>query len=565
MNIGKAAAGAGAWAWKEYGKDITGGFIEFLKRKARDAKIEHAELLYAQDRWVDFNWGQAAKRYRERMRESYGRIHVLGAAEPVGLDDVFTDVFILEKPLAFHRFDMARLHKLQHEPGKLRDAKRIAGLRVVVQPRGHRLFLLGKPGAGKTTFLKYLVHRSTQAEWDKIPVFVTLKDWADSGLGVMAFITSQFEICNFPHARPFVEYTLETGRAVLLFDGLDEVRQEGGQRDRTITALHDFCKTHHRTQAVITCRVAASDYAFTEFTYIEMADFNEAQVKTYARKWFGPDTALAAQFLAELAKPENKGVADLGRSPLLLSLVCLTYNETLHIPQRRVELYEEALDALLKKWDASRKIRRDEIYQKLSLGRKRQMFARLAAESFEKGEIFFPQKRLARKIEAYLKNLPPADAGAAPDGEDVLQAIENRHGIFVQRARGLYTFAHLTFQEYYTARYIADNAHRGTLPRLMAHLTGDRWREVFLLTASLLDEAGDFFRVMHRAIDDLIRPDDTLMNVQRWVECKAAEIDGFQPGAVRSVYWFLALDRALALDLARARALALDRALALAL
>ena len=40
-------------------------------------------------------------------------------------------------------------------------------------------------------------------------------------------------------------------------------------------------------------------------------------------------------------------------------MICLAYDETLNIPKRKVELYEEALDALLKKWDSSRKIKRD--------------------------------------------------------------------------------------------------------------------------------------------------------------------------------------------------------------
>ena len=46
------------------------------------------------------------------------------------------------------------------------------------------------------------------------------------------------------------------------------------QRNKTIQVLHDFSKTYLETQILITCRVAANDYSFTEFTYIEMADFS---------------------------------------------------------------------------------------------------------------------------------------------------------------------------------------------------------------------------------------------------------------------------------------------------
>ena len=52
------------------------------------------------------------------------------------------------------------------------------GMKVIQQL--NILFILGKPGAGKTTVLKHLALQAAQGHFDKIPIFVTLKDWADS-------------------------------------------------------------------------------------------------------------------------------------------------------------------------------------------------------------------------------------------------------------------------------------------------------------------------------------------------------------------------------------------------
>ena len=49
-------------------------------------------------------------------------------------------------------------------------------------------------------------------------------------INLLDFIANQFGICDFPDALPFIEYLLENGRAIVLFDGLDEVPQEDGQR-----------------------------------------------------------------------------------------------------------------------------------------------------------------------------------------------------------------------------------------------------------------------------------------------------------------------------------------------
>jgi predicted NACHT family NTPase len=149
---------------------------------------------------------------------------------------------------------------------------------------------------------------------------------------------------------------------------------------------------------------------------------------------------------------------------------------------------------------------------------------RVAAEYFERGEIFFRQSDLARRISAFLKNLPGGEAADESDGEVVLKAVEAQHGLFVERAHGIYSFSHLTLHEYFTARYIVDHVADGALERLITqHLTDDRWREVFLLTASMLSEADAFFATFQRALDDLLRGDERLLVYSRWAATKARD------------------------------------------
>ena len=54
--------------------------------------------------------------------------------------------------------------------------------------------------------------------------------------------------------------------------------------------------------------------------------------------------------------------------------------------------------------------------------------------------------------------MPELPAPIDIDAEAVLQEIIAQHGIFAQQAHRLFSFSHLTFQEYYAARYIVDNA-----------------------------------------------------------------------------------------------------------
>jgi predicted NACHT family NTPase len=92
------------------------------------------------------------------------------------------------------------------------------------------------------------------------------------------------------------------------------------------------------------------------------------------------------------------------------------------------------------------------------------------------------------------------------DGEEILKTIEKEQGIFVERARGEYSFSHLTLQEYLTAKYIVDNNLVGQVVK--AHLTEPRWREVFLLIAGLIlgkQQTSDFFGVMAQTAKDFLQ------------------------------------------------------------
>jgi predicted NACHT family NTPase len=472
MTLESIAAVGVTWLWSKYGKD--------LADKAKDV---------LQTKWREFKWPEAQANYCARLRDQYSTTRLLGNPKPITIEDIFTDLYVLDKPTAYRRFSLAELQARPFDRESLIvESRRRPALRLAVNEK--RLFILGKPGAGKTTFLKYLILQAVAGKIPKTPIFVSLKDWADSGLELMPFLTQLFEICAFPDAQAFIVHLLQSGNALILFDGLDEVNQEDNQRAQMIRTLTGFAKRYPRTHICLTCRIAATDYSFEQFTYAEIADFDERQARLFANKWYQNDHTRCTRFQEEFQKSENKGLRELARTPLLLALLCLAFDETLSFPSRRVDLYKEALDALLKKWDASRNIRRDEMYRKLSSNRKEQMLARIAAQNFDAGVYFVQQETLVKQITNYLHQLPSGDIDDVLDAEAVLKAIEVQHGVLVERAHGIYSFSHLTFQEYFTARYIVDNAGSGTLTQLIQrHLMDDRWREVILLTVSLLDNA----------------------------------------------------------------------------
>lgn len=506
------------WLWEQFGKDIT---------------------RFAKAKWGKFNWAEAEQKYREELTKIHSTTRLLGHSKPINVDEIFTDVYVLDKLTAHQRFGLKDLPEDEQELDTYSNRK--PALRLAINQ--NKLFILGKPGAGKTTFLKYIVLKACEGKIRKTPIYVSLKEWSDSDesleQGLNNYLIKQFDICSFPNAETFIDQLLKNGKALILFDGLDEVKQEGNIRSKIISLVNNFANKHSNNQIFITCRIAAVEYTFDNFTYVEIADFTIKQTAVFARKWFQGQQLKSERFLNELKKTENKGFLELTKTPLLLTLLCLAYDELLEFPARRVDLYKEAFDALLKKWDASRGVQRGEIYRGLSTLWKENLLSRIAYQNFEKGKIFFREEDITKQISDYLAQLPIVDVNQTmPDGNAVLKAIEAQHGLIVERAYGIYSFSHLTFQEYLTARYIAQNAGTGTLHELAKNIFLDQWNEVVAITASLLDNADIFFNEMYSVLNSFINSKE-LFNLFEWLIVKSNHVSPPNAGRTLLLLWQL--------------------------
>jgi predicted NACHT family NTPase len=241
---------------------------------------------------------------------------------------------------------------------------------------------------------------------------------------------------------------------------------------------------------------------------------------------------------------------------LLLTLLCLVFGDHNNIPQTRLELYKEGVGVLIKKWDAKRNIEQEQVYKHLSSQNKEDMLGQIAFNTFVNGESFFRQEDLQRQINDYICNLP--EASAAPEGfrldsEVVLKAIEHHHGLLVERAGNIYSFSHLTFQEYFVAREIERERN---FEVLVENISNPRWKEVFYLTAEMLRRSDDFLRLMKSRIDGMLANDEKLQSFLEWANQKTNSVKvRYKNVAVRAFYAYI---EALTLICARALALHFD-------
>ncbi|MBD1831591.1 NACHT domain-containing NTPase [Cyanobacteria bacterium FACHB-472] len=503
-----------------------------------------------QDKSIDI--AALVQKVREKIKpiieERCGTMRVLDMTHPIGLNDIYTNVNILEKITGRRRKEIAELlQECNFEDvdrfglGRITE-ERVPGLDAV--KKHPKLMILGKPGAGKTTFLKYLAIQCNKSEFqaDRVPIFVTLKDFAEAvnKPSLLEYINQQFAGCGVIETKVIasLQDVIERGRALILLDGLDEVREEDNKR--VLKEIRDLSDQFRDNHFVMTCRIAAREYTFQKFTEVEVADFDSEQIATFATNWFKNKAVKADIFIERLE--ENERINELAASPLLLTLLCLAFEESGDFPANRSELYKEGLDALLKKWDAKRGIQRDQVYKKLSVQRKEDLLSKIALTTFDQGDYFFKQKVAEQYITDYIRNLPDANADPEAlqlDSEVVLRSIEYQHGLLVERAKGIYSFSHLTFHEYFTAREIVFGTQplQEKMQNLVNHITDYRWREVFLLAVGMSPSADRLLLLMKDEVDAILANDNKLQQFLMWVNQKSLLVEiYYKPAAARTFY-----------------------------
>jgi predicted NACHT family NTPase len=488
---------------------------------------------------------QVRSRYHDTIQAQCGILQLLDINRPVNIQDIYVDVNILEDIASQQYFAIESLRNI--EPADfdriglgLVEHQQVPGMQAV--SRYSKLRVLGRPGVGKTTFLQHLAIQCNRGEFaaDRVPIFVVLREFAGEFRLGRALSLFQYLFDRLMTAGIIQAMTLETllreGRILLLLDGMDEVLNQ--DVTPVLREIRQFSEQYTKNQFVASCRTAAQKLQLRGFTDVEIAPFTSEQINTFAGKWFvtlantstqsGYDQS--AQFMEKLDLPENAQFRQLVVTPLFLHLACWVFQGQGKFPTKPTDFYKQGLDFLLGKWDEARGVERDDVYKGFLVPQKLRLMSQLAAVTFEQGQYFFEQHMIEQYIGDYLQDLPGAHLDPEElqlESEAMLRSIEAQHGFLIERARGIFSFSYLVFQEYFTARKIVANHNLQALEQalggLVSHLTDPHWREVFLLTTAMLRSADSLVQLMKQRIDALVAQDPYLQEFLSWANQKSQQ------------------------------------------
>jgi formylglycine-generating enzyme required for sulfatase activity len=400
---------------------------------------------------------------------------------------------------------------------------------------GHpRLVVLGAPGSGKTTFLNYLALTYARDLRDRpglvaerlgledkderrLPVLLPLRNFArhlsatreDAGLDgprfLLDYLSDYFAAQEIALPPDFFRAALEAGEAAVLLDGLDEVANLDLRR-RVARITEAFTRRYTRNRFVVTSRIVGYTGAARlgeEYLCATVRDFDRAAVARFVRNWsLAVEVALAGRRSPTIERRAadgaagllaaiqgNERVRDLAVNPLLLTVIALVHRYRAKLPERRAELYEECIEVLLGYWDEARGVHGYALPGlALDAGDKRSLLEPVAFWMQERALREIDREMLLRRLRELFLPLSDDKRQAGKRAEAFVALINARSGLLQERGLGVYSFSHLTFQEYLAARALA--GREDFIDCALGVAGDDSWREVLLLAAGYLSTQG---------------------------------------------------------------------------
>lgn len=358
-----------------------------------------------------------------------------------------------------------------------------------------RLVVLGDPGSGKTTLLRYLAliyardlaegsrqvqARLGSAEPRRLPILLPfrqigqfLQSRPDEGTEgharLLEFLLAALASERIELPRDFFDSWLTQGEAVILLDGLDEVASPDVRR-RVSRLVEGFTQAYDQCRYVVTSRIVGYTGAARlgeSYAVTTVRDFTRDDIEQFLGNWHrliavgqlgeGESTlAYASEQTRHLlqAIDNNPRIRDLAINPLLLTVIAMVHRDRVKLPDRRAELYAEAIDVLLGKWEEAKGVQEIPILpdgQPFDTGDKRLLLQDLALHLHERKQKEIEIADLRHFLHTRFEGLVREKHTVERVIDRFLAMIEERTGLLAERGEGVYAFSHLTFQEYLAA------------------------------------------------------------------------------------------------------------------
>ncbi len=354
----------------------------------------------------------------------------------------------------------------------------------------HRAVLIGAPGAGKSTWSKWLQREALSTRWNGIAVRIELRGLSGEPLPSLHDLIRRTAGQHFAEeiTADRIRQWLDAKLLVFILDGFDEIRPN--ERDNVYEWVVQLSTAADGCPIVLTSRPLKTDHLdrlIHSWQHWAVEPFDEPRIIDYISRWYRHTRLLEGNREVDaVALAQSWGtdptIGHLTGNPLLLSTLLMVHHLDGSLPSGRSQLYKRYVEGMLGLWDDRRRVEATAVH--LSLEQKRQVLRGFALHLFFREEEQIDETEALAWLQALLHKM-----NISSQAEDVLAVLRERSGLII--GPGIYSFAHKSIGEYMVAEAIfqgdqQDNSNqRIDRLRLFTHRYEDRWNIVTFLWAGL--------------------------------------------------------------------------------
>lgn len=426
---------------------------------------------------------------------TYTTIQTAEMNTPLDMDDAYIELKLLRYDVE-HYHDKAK-HSKWHTPKNslLMESKQLDyvennGPQYPLQVVSNHQYcvIVGDPGSGKTTLLKNLVLQTSNAQCRFLPIFINLNEFARSNNpDLFNFVLKKWAEAYdllLEETSSYVNKFIELGRVLLLLDGLDETfigEEPEKHYNRVVKIIEETAKAHRKLHIVVTVRRATyyqqTMLSFKHSTIWEVRPFGWDDIRKFVSNQFTNKLEASPRNVHHLTMLLEKSgrMQRLAQNPLFLLFIVLTYQRGDDPAERQAALYEQYVESILIGWDASRAIERSTL---IDVEDTRKLFNYIAFQFHEKQLWEVEEEEVIATINKAKIIIPSLNQH---DSKLILDIITTESGILTKNSSGKYEFLYGPFQEYFTAKYLAQ---KSTSEKMGEILYNFWWKDVVVLYAA---------------------------------------------------------------------------------
>ncbi|MGI3040322.1 NACHT domain-containing protein [Shewanella algae] len=242
-----------------------------------------------------------------------------------------------------------------YHPSKIRvkideqDSKDIVVDSLSVFPENSKVVIQGTAGQGKSILLRYLAGKAL-VNSSKIPIFVELRKVSDSK-SIEELIIDALSELDIDIDSKDMRIFFESNKFALLFDAFDEVPESNVLN--AISYLEKICHKYPSQFLLITSRPNAEVQKIPAFNVYNLLPLSMDDFEPMLNKFFSGNHNIVEQIIGSL-KGDSNNVVELITTPLLLTLLAITYKSYNKIPTQLNEFYENIFHVLVNRHDSSK-------------------------------------------------------------------------------------------------------------------------------------------------------------------------------------------------------------------